>query len=375
MAADGVSAVPPTMVAVVTTGVGGTDKLSYQRTSTPAPTAGQVLVRVLACGVNNTDVNTRVGWYQAGKGGDAEGAADGWDGGTVFPFIQGTDCCGVVAAVGEPADGGLSRAELEALVGKRVLVRPNDPMTGVWMGSNSDGAFAQFVAVDARNAFPIDSDWTDAELGSLPCSYGTAEAMLDRAAVSDGDRVLVTGASGGVGSALVQLAKRRGAAVTAICGAAKAAAVRGVGADRVLAGRFGSPEWAALREELADSFDVVADNVGGDAFPDLLDFLARKGRYVTCGALAGPVVSLDLRTLYLRDLTLLGSTAWAPHVFPNLVRYVEAGELRPLVAATYPLRDIAKAQQDFQEKLHVGKLVLIPPKVSEEGDEEPPPVA
>ncbi|TVR05688.1 MAG: alcohol dehydrogenase, partial [Spirochaetaceae bacterium] len=106
---------------------------------------------------------------------------------------------------------------------------------------------------------------------------------------------------------------------------------------------------------------VVIDNVAGPAFPGLLNVLKRGGRYASSGAIGGPMVTLDMRTFYLKDLTLIGCTAWDAPVFPNLVSYIERGELRPLVAKTFPLARIADAQREFLEKKHVGNFVLMPP--------------
>jgi len=356
----------PTMLAVVTTGNGGPDKLAYREVRRPRPEEGEVLVQVLAAGVNNTEINTRLGWYSAAVEESTEGDAQtqgteavqredgGWDAPTPFPFIQGTDCCGRVAAVGPGGDGGV--------VGRRVLVRPCMRPRGfaslenVWMGSDFDGAFAQFVRVPAAEVFPLESALSDVELGATPCAYGTAENMLRRAGVREGQRVLVTGASGGVGSAAVQLARLRGAEVTAVAGADKAQQVLAFGAGRVvdrdadLAGALGER-----------SVDVVVDNVSGAGLDALLTTLRPGGRYVSSGAIAGPVVGFDKRTLYLRDLTLIGCTAWDEPVFPALIALLERGELRPPVAATWPLERIAEAQAAFLEKRHVGKYVLVPP--------------
>jgi NADPH:quinone reductase-like Zn-dependent oxidoreductase len=233
-------------------------------------------------------------------------------------------------------------------------------MENIWMASDFDGAFAQFVKIDAREVFPVDCDWSDAELGSIPCAYGTAENMVHRARVCKGEHVLVPGASGGVGSAVVQLAKCRQATVTAIAGTEKMAQVRSIGADRVIA--RGEDIAAALGE---DTVDVVIDNVAGPAFGKMLDVLKRGGRYTSSGAIAGPLVTLDMRTFYLKDLTLIGCTAWDEPVFPNLISHIEKGEIRPLVAKTYPLEQIAEAQHEFTKKKHVGKLVLIPPPLDE----------
>jgi NADPH:quinone reductase-like Zn-dependent oxidoreductase len=111
-----------------------------------------------------------------------------------------------------------------------------------------------------------------------------------------------------------------------------------------------------------DRVDVVVDNVAGPGFGGVLRTLRRGGRYVSSGAIAGPLVTLDMRTFYLRDLTLIGCTAWDEPVFPNLVSCIERGEIRPLLAATYPLTEIARAQAEFLEKRHVGKFVLLPPR-------------
>jgi NADPH:quinone reductase-like Zn-dependent oxidoreductase len=229
-------------------------------------------------------------------------------------------------------------------------------MDTIWLGSDFDGAFAEFVKVPATEVFAIDCPWSDAELGTIPCAYGTAENMLHRSGVGRGDHVLISGASGGVGSAAVQLAKRRGATVTAIAARAKHRDVLAIGADRVL-DRDDDPR-ALLG---SDSVDVVVDNVAGAGFGGVLAVLKRGGRYVSSGAIAGPIVALDMRTFYLKDLRLIGCTAWDEPVFPNLIGYIERGEIRPLLAATFPLDRIADAQRAFLTKRHVGKIVLMPP--------------
>ncbi len=360
----------PTMKAVVTQGVGGYDQLDYRDVPIPELAAGEVLLQVLAAGVNNTEINTRLGWYSATVETGTE-ALDhdeaeksrakedgGWNEATPFPFIQGTDCCGRVVAAAPGADSNL--------LGQRVLVRacirPSgfDSMENIWMGSDFDGAFAQFVKIDAGEVFPVDCDWSDAELGTIPCAYATSENMVHRAKVSRGEHVLVSGASGGVGSAVVQLAKRRGAIVTGITSAEKAEQVRAVGADHILA--RGDDIVASLGK---NTVDVVIDNVAGPNFGQMLEVMQRGGRYASSGAIAGPLVTLDMRTAYLKDLTLIGCTAWDEPVFPNLISYIERGEIRPLLAKTFPLEQIADAQHEFTKKQHVGKFVLIPPPLDE----------
>lgn len=357
-----------TMMAVVTMGNGGYDMLAYRETRRPKPGPGEVLLRVLGAGVNNTEINTRLGWYSSSVTDDTSSTASaqeqdavqkadgGWNEATPFPFIQGTDCCGEVVALGADVANEIEGARVIV----RACMRPNGYETydNIWMASDFDGAFAQFVKVPASEIFAVNCDWTDAELATIPCAYGTSENMLHRAGVGDAEHVLVTGASGGVGSATVQLAKRRGARVTAICGASKADRVRAIGADTVL--ERGADIVAALGENVVD---VVVDNVAGPGFPDMLKVLKRGGRYVSSGAIAGPVVSLDMRNMYLKDITLIGCTAWDEPVFPNLISYIERGEIRPLLARTYPLDQIADAQRDFLKKEHFGNFVLVPPPV------------
>ncbi|MFT5202263.1 MAG: NADPH:quinone reductase-like Zn-dependent oxidoreductase [Candidatus Aldehydirespiratoraceae bacterium] len=362
------SDLPTKMTAVYLTGHGGFEKLEY-RNDVPVPTPGpnEIVLRVGAAGVNNTDINTRIGWYSksvtsgTGTGGDegyGEDVSDdgGWAGeGLNFPRVQGADAAGTIVAVGSNVDSGR--------LGQRVLVRsmqttgPRDDANAlITMGSEIDGGFAQYCCVASREAFEIRSDLTDIELASFPCAYSTAEAMLHRVGLADGETVLITGASGGVGSAAVQLAKRRGATVIGVASQSKWDEVRALGADRLL-GRDAD----VVAELGRDSLDVVVDVVAGPTWPALLDVLRRQGRYVCAGAIAGPIVELDVRTLYLKDLTLLGSTYQPREVFENLVRYIERGEIVPIIAATYPLEDIVRAQEDFLAKSFAGKLVLVPP--------------
>ena len=360
-------ALPPRMTAVYLTAHGGIEVLQY-REDVPLPetAADEVLIRVAAAGVNNTDINTRIGWYSkkvsdATSSGGAEGfdevdADDAtWSGVPMaFPRIQGADCCGFIVAVGDEVDS--------SRIGERVIVRnmlrsyvDYRPFECWTLGSECDGAFAQFVKAPARETYKVECDWSDAELASIPCAYSTAENMLQRAAVG-AERVLVTGASGGVGSAAVQLAKRRGAYVIAVASASKAGDLYAIGADEVI-DRNADLVAATGR----GSVDVVVDLVAGEAWPLLLDVLRRGGRYATAGAIAGPLVELDVRTLYLKDLTLIGCTFQEDIVFENLIGYVEADEIKPLVAQTFPLNEIGAAQEQFLAKKFTGKLVLVPP--------------
>jgi len=201
-----------------------------------------------------------------------------------------------------------------------------------------------------------ESALSDIELASLPCSWSTAEHMLQRVRLTAGQHIAITGASGGVGTALVQLAKLRGAIVTAVSGAAKMSDIAALGADYVVARDESAVP--AVATSTSGSFHVVADVVGGTDFGGWLDALHRGGRYVTAGAIAGPIVDLDLRTLYLNDLELYGTTVYEPEVFADLMTYVRDGAIRPVVGGVYPLEQIHDAQRAFMDKRHVGALVL-----------------
>jgi NADPH:quinone reductase-like Zn-dependent oxidoreductase len=246
-------------------------------------------------------------------------------------------------------------------VGERVLVDPvlrgdGGALQGArYLGADRDGAFAEYVAVPASNAHAIHSPLSDVELAALPCSGSAAANMVARSGVRAGETVLVTGASGGVGSIAVQLCRLRGARVIAVAGSDKAQDVVALGAERTLARE------ADLVSTLGrDAVDVVIDVVGGSAFAASLDVLRPGGRYAVAGAIAGPRVELDLRTVYLKDLTLYGCTVTPPSVFVELVKHAGSGALRPRVSARYPLAEVAAAQSAFLEKRHTGKIVLLP---------------
>ena len=359
-------AMPATMKAMVTLGHGGMDQMVLHADwPRPDPAPGEVLIKVGACGLNNTDVNTRSGWYSkavtertTGDGFDVEEQDDpSWGGAPItFPRIQGADICGEIVAVGD----GVEPARIGARVITDNWIRdPEEPANRNkvgYLGSERDGGFAEYATVPSRNALTIRSEMTSPELATFSCSYSTALGMLQRARAKASDTILVTGASGGVGGALVQLAKIRGARVVAMASEAKHAEVSALGADRVLPREPGD-----LRSALGDeTVSVVADIVGGPAWPALMDILERGGRYTCSGAIAGPIVEFDLRTFYLNDLTFTGSTVIDEDVMPELVRLIEAGKVKPNLAASWPLEELHAAQAAFIAKKHVGNIVVTP---------------
>ena len=329
----------------------------------PVVGPGEVLIRVLAAGINNTDINTRIGWYSAqATASTADAATSGlspadgdWTGGGLtFPRIQGADVCGEIVSLGANVAG--SRLGQRVIVQSCLLSLRQGEFTP-WLGSERDGAFAQYVSAPSADTYHIQSDLTHAELAAVPCAFATAENLISRAGLNAGEHVLITGASGNVGIAAIQLARRRGAHITAIAATGKFAELQSAGAGKCI--DRGSAIAATLGN---NSMDVVVDVVGGPQWPELMDVLKPRGRYAVSGAIAGPIVQMDLRRLYLKDLTLFGCTSQDAHVFPHLIGYIERGEIKPVVARQYPLRDIAIAQEEFQAKKHVGKIVLIPPE-------------
>ena len=344
--------VPETMRAMVTSRHGGPEVMGLREVPVPRPGPGEVLVRVAAAGCNNTDLWTREGAYGVEEPG-------GWLGPLDFPRIQGGDVAGAVVDVGEGVGA--------ALDGARVLVDPalydgpgDDALVADVLGSERDGGFAEYVLVPATSVHRVDSSpLTDTELGALPIAYGTALGMLERGRVVEGETVLVTGASGGVGLAAVQLAAARGARVVGVCSAPKAEAVLRAGAHDVVDRGRGSVV-ADVHDVAPAGIDVAVDLVAGSVLGDGLSVLRPGGRWVVAGALGGHRVEVDVRQVYLANRAIVGSTMHTPSVFRSLVELARRGAVRPVVAATYPLEDLHRAQADLASRALVGKLVVIP---------------
>ncbi|NEP82592.1 MAG: zinc-binding dehydrogenase [Okeania sp. SIO3B3] len=304
--------------------------------------------------VNNTDINTRTGWYAADEGfqeilqdtkKNDEEKSTGWSHtGIKFPRIQGADIVGEVVEIGadvepkflnqrvivDPWVRGENQEKYQYQDLRRITISSrgvNDsyaqafgrsPLQMVYnltfcvspeyVGSELNGGFAEYVAIPVANVCPINSSLSDAELATVPCSYSTAENLLTKARVSDKDTVLIMGASGGVGSSAVQLAKIRGATVIAIVGKNKEHLVKELGADYIY------PRNDELASNLAKhQITVSLDVVGGEYFEIIFKALSLGGRYVTAGAIASPIVDLDLRDLIYKDTEMIGATRVVVH--------------------------------------------------------------
>ena len=334
---------------------GGPEALVVRDADTPTPGPRQVRVRVRAAGVNNTDIWTREGRYGTA---DDPDAVTGWRGVPIdTPRIQGADVTGVVDVVGPGGD--------DRLVGRRVLLDPAtyadaapdaDPVA--ILGSEYDGGFAEYcVAAEDAVHDVTSSPLTDTELACLPIAYGTAAGMLARAGAAPGETVVVTGASGGVGTALVQLASAAELTVVAVSTPEKAARLAELGAAAVV--DRGSTRLADdVAEAAPGGVHLVADVVGGPLFTLWPGVLARRGRIVVAGGFAGPVVSIDLRQLYLGQRRIIGSTMHTREHFATLVDVARRGAVRPPVATVFPLERIHEAQQAIRATDTLGKVVV-----------------
>ncbi|MGW6792648.1 zinc-binding dehydrogenase [Streptomyces chartreusis] len=347
--------VPERMRAVRILEHGGPEVMDVAEVPVPSPRAGEVLVHISVVALNNTDLWTREGAY--GRPGDPQ-ARSGWRGPVDFPRIQGADVVGRVVAVGADVE--------ENIVGRRVVVDPAiydddgpDANPVGLMGSERDGGYAEYVTAPAVRVHDMtESPLTDDQLAALPTAYGTALGMIERGRLRKGETALVSGASGGVGLAAVQIARARGARVLAISSGSKIDAVRDAGAHEVvdrardLAGQIcvAAPE----------GIDVVLDVVAGDLVSDGLPLLREGGRWVIAGALGGFRVTFDVRRLYLHNAQVIGSAMHTPTHFRLLMDLARRAEIQPVIAATFPLDQAIRAQEELARRRHVGKIVMHP---------------
>ncbi|UDL06980.1 alcohol dehydrogenase catalytic domain-containing protein [Marinobacter sp. CA1] len=365
--------IPQTMTAMVLTGHGDVDKLVYQAdVPTPRPGPGEVLVKVTATAKNNTDRKAREGLYPTKDKGEVTSFAMGGEPTLTFPRIQGADIVGRVAAVGEGVD--------EARVGERGLLdfniyadeRRDINLTPDYYGHGADGGFAEYVAVPADQFHHVPNpDLDDAELAAMGmCSYQTAYHMMTSARIKAGERVLVTGASGGVGTALIQLCRIVGAIPYALSQQSKAEALKALGAEAVLdrsdMGRF---EERVKAMTGGAPLDAVMDLAGGDMTDRFIDAMifdmnARSDypRLSIAGASAGNVSEIMWTRIYLYQVQIFGVSHGTREEAEQLVAWIRSGQLKPVLHAAFRLSELHEAERYFVNRGsdYLGKIVIVP---------------
>lgn len=326
---------------------GGPEVLCYGDFPDPTPGPGQVRVRVRACSLNYLDVFSRRGM----PGIRIE-----------LPSITGGDCAGEVDATGPGVEGWTQ--------GQRVLVDPiyiDRAASRIRMlGENCRGAFAEYCVVDASQLIALPDDVRDEDAACLPVAYGTSHRMLfTRGELRAGEKILILGASGGVGTSCLLLAKLRGAYVIAAAGSAeKCARLRELGADETI--DYGATDLAAyVREKTGGmlrggGYDVVVNFTGGDTFAPSLRCLRLGGRLLTCGATAGFDAKTDLRYLWTGELDVRGSNGWRRDDLEALIGLVRTRQLRPVIDRVLPLSRGIEAVRMLEERRFFGKLVVRP---------------
>lgn len=326
----------PLMRAAVVTEHGGPEKLELGWAPVPEPPPGWIRVRVLACALNMLDVFVRRGM----PGVRLE-----------LPHIPGGDIVGTIDALGDGAQC--------PPLGTLILL---DPLVNhKALGEDLPGGLAEYVIAPAANAIPLTVDPQDApRYAALPIAYGTARRMLaDRAQLAAGESVVVLGAAGGVGVACIQLGKAMGARVIACSSSrAKLDQLATLGADELVdtsSGDFGSQVWKLTGRTGAD---VIVDYLGADTWPQSVRAVRRGGRLVTCGASTGFLAQTDLRYVWTRELSILGSDGWSRGDLTELVRQVGSGQLAPVIHAVYPLSQIRDAVAELEDRRAVGKVVV-----------------
>ena len=342
------------MKAVIFNQHGGPEVLQYAEVPDPAIKANEVLVEVKACALNHLDI-----WARGGLPGVP----------IPLPHILGNDIAGVVREVGELVPWVQTGAEVmlqpgvscghcaECLAGRDNLCRDYD-----MLGYRRDGGYAQLVAAPGVNVIPKPKNLSWEEAAALPLVTVTAWHMLvTRAAVQPGEDVLVHAAGSGVGSIGIQVAKLRGARVIATASTdEKLAKAMGLGADEVV--NYSNEDWPKEVKRLTSKrgVDVVFEHTGAATWAGSIASLKPNGRLVTCGATSGFAAQTDLRQVFYRHLTILGSFMGSKSELLEAMKFVESGKIRAVVDQTLPLAEARRAHELMEDRAQFGKLVLMP---------------
>jgi len=316
---------------------GGRDKLRLEEAPTPRPGPGEVLVRVHACALNHLDIFVRRG--MPGKR-------------TPLPFTSGGDIAGVVAESGPGVDGWPA--------GARVLVDPAIPHGAI--GEDAPGGLAEYTVVPAQNLIPLPEGVSFDTAAALPIAYGTAWRMLvTRGDVRPMEHVLILGAAGGVGTACVQIAKMVGCVVyAAASGATRLARLADLGADHVINYREVEFDRQVWRLTAKRGVDVVVNYTGADTWVRSLRSLRKGGRLLTCGATTGYDPKTDIRYIWVRELTIIGSDGWTRTELETLLAATLSGRIVPVIDRVLPLAQTAEGERLLEDREVFGKVVIHP---------------
>ncbi|MCX6543377.1 MAG: zinc-binding dehydrogenase [Acidobacteria bacterium] len=331
------------MKAVVLRELGGPDTLVLEQVSDPTPGPRQALVRVRAAALNHRDAWIRRGLYA----------------GITLPVILGSDGAGEVVGVGEGVD--------RSLIGSEVVINPSldwgadDRAQGSGyriLGLPDNGTYADLVAVPVSNLFPRPAALTWTEAAAIPLAGLTAyRAVFTRAQVKAGETVLVTGVGGGVATLALLFAHHAGARVLVTSGSDdKLARARDLGA--VGGVNYRAEAWGKLVQQLAGGGpDVIIDSAGKDVFPTLIDIIRPGGRIVTFGTTTGSLSTIEVRKIFWKQISILGSTMGTPREFASMLALFEGG-LKPVVDRVFALADCAAAHRRMDQADQFGKIVL-----------------
>ena len=329
------------MRVVAIAGHGDLDRLEQQTWPDPEPSRGEVLVEVRACGLNHLDM-----FVLRGMPGLP----------VAMPRIPGGDIAGVARAAGEGASPGW--------VGKRVLIDPLITVGGHLgaLGEHANGGLCELIAVPEGNLIGIPDDVGFEQAAALPIAYGTAHRMLiARGHVAAGELVLILGASGGVGTACVQIAKALGATVIACASSrAKLERLRELGADHLIdttEENFSARAWAISGKQ---GVDVIVNYTGGDTWVPSLRALKLYGRLLTCGATAGFDPKTDIRFIWRRQASIIGSDGWTRDDILALLDQVRRGAIRPVIDRVLPLAEAKEGFRRLRDREVFGKVIIAP---------------
>lgn len=316
---------------------GGIEQMKLDEWPVPTPQANQALVEIKACGLNYMDVFVLHGMPDLP---------------TRMPRIPGGDIAGIVREAGE----GVSRE----WIGKRVVLFPRFPEGGV-LGEHGNGGLCEYIAVDQRQLIEIPDGVSFNQAAALPIAYGTSHRMLfTRGRLKKGEKVLILGASGGVGVSCLQFAKMAGAEVYACTSSEdKARKLKALGADHVINyadnADFSKAVWAATGKK---GVDVAINFTGGDTWIPTQRCMAVHGRILTCGSTVGHLCTIDVRFVWFREIEIIGSRAYLPEDIKACLDFVAAGKLAPVVQKELPLAQAAEGVRMLDERRVFGKIII-----------------